>query len=106
MRGKWKLWIDDEAFDEGNLYRNAPEDYFVATNVKEAIRITEILGSAPRFLHLDHDLGEEPNVLAYLKWLFDKYPTYCPDYIVHSANCVGRDNIVSYIDSWKKSLDL
>ena len=102
----WKLWIDDEAFDEGKPYRNPPEGYFAAINVEDAIKITKILKSPPEFLHLDHDLGKGPNVMEYLKFLFEAYPTKCPEYIVHSANCVGRDNIISYLDSWKKSLDL
>jgi hypothetical protein len=102
----WKLWIDDEAYDKKQPQRNAPNSYLVATSVNEAIKITNEQNSPPFFLNLDHDLGEGPKVMEYLKWLYDKYPDYCPNYTVHSENCVGSLNIISYIDSWRKSLDL
>jgi len=102
----WKLWIDDEAYDEDKPQRNPTKDYFVATTINEAIEITNKQKSPPFFLHLDHDLGEGGRVIDYLKWLYEKYPKFCPDYLIHSENCIGRLNIISYIDSWRKSLDM
>jgi len=102
----WKLWIDDEAYDKSKPQRNPTDDYLVATSVSEAIEITNKQKSPPFFLHLDHDLGKGGRVMDYLKWLNDRYPEYCPQYTVHSENCIGRENIISYIDSWRKSLDL
>lgn len=102
----WKLWIDDEAYDKTKPKRNPTHDFFIATSVNEAIKITNEQKAPPFFLHLDHDLGDGGRIMDYLKWLNDKYPDFCPDYFVHSENCVGKLNIISYIDSWRKSIDM
>lgn len=72
------------------------------------------------FLSLDHDLGLagklidkeddteyqiDHSVMNFLKWLATTYwdgVAPVPDYAIHSANPVGRENIRSYMESWKR----
>lgn len=60
-------------------------------------------------IHFDHDLGEGKSGYDCAKWLVD----WCiengygvPDYTIHSANPVGRQNIESVFESyWKVFFD-
>ena len=62
----------------------------------------------PSLFCFDHDLGEEKNGLDCVKYLVE----FCldnnielPTCICHSSNPVGRENIISYIDSYRKTLN-
>ena len=93
------LFIDDER----NL--NNLTGYVVLRSSDEAINYIRQNGW-PTFMSLDHDLGGEDTVMVFLKRLVNEIwdgimPV--PGYIVHSANPEGAKNIVSYMDSWKKS---
>lgn len=57
------------------------------------------------FISFDHDLGEgENNNGLYLaKYLYNNGYDI-PEYQVHSENPQGAANIISYMESWKKSL--
>lgn len=94
----WKLYLDDE--------RSLPDSsWTLAKSSTEAIDLVKAKGM-PSVMSLDHDLGEQDTSLVFLKWLaFDsKYSALaCPQYTVHSANPVGRDNILAFLASWKKS---
>ncbi len=94
----WKLYLDDE--------RNpsTEDEWYVARNTKEAINLYLQLGPAD-FISFDHDLGGDDNAMVFLKWLTAN--SYGPpkDYQVHSANPIGRDNIISFIESWKKIME-
>lgn len=60
----------------------------------------------PTVMSLDHDLGESETVMEFLRWLADvAYDRGPPGFLVHSANPVGRDNIVAYLDSWARSIN-
>lgn len=102
----WKIWIDDDSFDIDQPQRNAPNGFFVALSVEEAIKITELMGCAPEFMELDHDLGEGPTVMGYLRYLNDKYFNNPPDYNIHSENPVGRENIKAFMETWKRCIKL
>lgn len=61
----------------------------------------------PSYMSLDHDLGEEKSGYDCVKWFID----HCIEKDVkpseveihaHTANPVGRDNIVGYVESWHK----
>jgi hypothetical protein len=58
----------------------------------------------PRKMYLDHDLGNDETVMDFLKWLersgYDPTFSYC----VISDNPDGRRAIVSFIESWKRSV--
>lgn len=102
----YKLFIDDvrEPTEGGACWWKS--DYIVARNVKEAIEIITEKGY-PQHMSLDHDLGEDETVMEFLHWLAGNYyEEGPPDYVVHSANPIGRDNIIAFMNSWDKSLNL
>jgi hypothetical protein len=95
----YKLFLDDE--------RNPPDDSWITCrSSEEAISLAKSKGS-PDFMSLDHDLGGDDTVMKFLKrfvsevWDGDLEP---PKYKVHSANPVGAKNIISFMESWIKSL--
>lgn len=97
----WKLFLDD--------LRNPPDNsYIIARNSDEAIKLIEKNGF-PIFISFDHDLGGDDSAMNFLKQMYnmwDENKDVIPDYIVHSANPVGKLNIISFIESWKKSINL
>lgn len=100
----WKLWLDDQIHDLDTPERHPPKGYIGAASTKDAIWLVESLG-LPKFMSLDHDLSGEDTSMEFLKWLSANFETP-PDYRVHSANPVGTKNIISYMESWKKSITL
>ena len=93
-----RLFIDD--------IRNPSEDYIVLRSSEDAIQFIKQNGW-PEFISFDHDLGGEDTTMVFLKRLVNEVwdgKTMPPDYIVHSANPIGSKNIVSFMESWKKSI--
>lgn len=100
-------WVDDE--------RN-PKDYFgkEVNNVMwfrdfDAFKKGLNLIGVPAKISFDHDLGTGKDGYDCAKYLVE----YCekngckmPDYYCHSANPSGRLRIISYLDSYMKSLKL
>jgi len=105
------------------------EKWVVVRTHKEFIKMVEGRG-VPNIVAFDHDLGDEhypgfdktgknTNIINYedfqektgydsAKWLCD----YCqehgekfPEYIVHSWNSVGSQNIINYIENYKKHVE-
>lgn len=96
----WRLFLDDV---------RDPEDtaYTVARSSEEALELCRSRGM-PEFMSLDHDLGGDDTTMVFLTRLVrEVWDTYTPppDFQVHSANPVGAKNIVSFINSWAKSLE-
>ena len=61
----------------------------------------------PSLFCFDHDLGEEKSGFDCVKYLVDfcmDHDMELPPCTCHSSNPAGRENILSYIDSYKKSL--
>ena len=94
----WNLYLDDERM------ASKERPYMLARTVAEARDFVNALGP-PRFMSLDHDLGGASTTMDFLKWLVQNLGDVgaIPDYQVHSANPVGRDNIIAFMESWKKS---
>lgn len=94
-----KLYIDD--------VRNPPDDTWVLVRtVEEAQDHVRVFGM-PTIMSLDHDLGGDATVMQFLHWLTDNYfDNGPPTFVVHSANPIGRDNMISYLESWRKALTL
>lgn len=100
----YKLYIDDQLDDVEAPERHTPEGFIGVKSSQEAIELVKKNG-LPSEMDLDHDLGEDDNVMIFLHWLSNEFPCGpVPDYKVHSANPVGSKNIISYLESWKKSL--
>lgn len=90
------LYIDDE--------RTPPDDMVLARTLLEAKEIVTKEG-LPSLMSLDHDLGGDETVMQFLHWLSENYyEEGPPPYLIHSANPVGRQNMDSFLKSWKKSL--
>lgn len=90
------LYIDDE--------RTPPDDMVLARTLLEAKEIVTKEG-LPSLMSLDHDLGGDETVMQFLHWLSENYyEEGPPEYFIHSANPVGRQNMDSFLKSWKKSL--
>lgn len=116
----YKLFIDDERLPKSVNWVEMPlGPWIIARNHDDFVKYIMQHG-LPSFVSFDHDLGLEhyvtgnPNYDKYkektgydcAKWLVE----YCmnnnlefPDYQVHSMNPIGRENIRSYIESYKKS---
>lgn len=93
-----KLYLDD--------IREPPENqnYKVARSTQEAIELVK--NEWPTFMSLDHDLGEEDTTMKFLNRIVNEVwdiTKPVPDYVVHSANPVGKLNIISFMESWKRS---
>lgn len=99
----WKLFLDD-------VRDPTEEGYVVArSSIMGVVEITN-RNELPEFMSLDHDLGETDNTMKFLKELYciwemhGSNPEQIPDYVVHSANPIGTENIIAYMESWKKSV--
>lgn len=100
----WKLWVDDQLDDPETPNRHIPEGFLGAASTEEAKELVTFKG-VPDFMDLDHDLGGNDTVMAFLRWLSNTYPDGpVPEYRVHSQNPNGIMNVISYLDSWKRSL--
>lgn len=74
--------------------------------LNNAVHDPEILW--PTLICFDHDLGEDKSGLDCTKYLVEmcmKHDFELPFYRCHSSNPVGVQNILSYLNSYKKSLE-
>lgn len=100
----YKLFLDDQLDDPNTPKRHTPNGYIGAKSSADAIELVKNQG-APIFLDLDHDLGDNDTALIFLKWLVENVDSP-PEYTIHSENPVGKENIISFMESWKKSFTL
>lgn len=102
----WKLWIDDQIHDPDTPMRHIPPGYIGAESSYDALILIKIKG-IPEYISFDHDLGGEDTTMKFLHKLVELYPNGpVPEYQIHSQNPVGAKNIVSFMYSWKKSLNV
>lgn len=102
----WNLFLDD--------IRNPNLDYcfdltgiHIARNTEEAKSLV-LNNGMPEFMFLDHDLGGNDTTMKFLNWLVYEYwdgKMNIPQYSVHSSNPCGVQNILSFMESWKKSIN-
>lgn len=98
----WNLYIDDLRFPP------ADRDWLVCRSTQEALERVAAMGM-PQFISFDHDLGESDTTMVFLRRLVNEVwdgTTSPPDYVIHSANPVGSQNIRSFMESWRKSMSL
>lgn len=89
-------------------------DWVIARTSEEAKAAVLEYGMMPDRLALDHDLGYVEGigideVPKFLHWLANEFwdgQAKIPTYTIHSANSTGRLNMYSFMESWKKSVDL
>jgi hypothetical protein len=87
-------------------FRHPLAGYTPAASSAEAMALTQVHG-LPEAISFDHDLGGEDNAMVYCRWMAETYyDSKVPEYAVHSANPVGKLNIESFMNSWKKSQSL
>lgn len=101
------LWLDDFRDPGYFLFCDMgfkKEDVVVCKNYKEFVSEIELNG-LPDWIFFDHDLGSDKTGYDCAKWLVQ----YCtknncklPNYDSQSANTVGRFNILSLLDAYKK----
>lgn len=97
------LHIDDQWDDPATPNRRPPDNYAVARSSEQAIDHTEAFG-VPEKLSLDYDLGYGDTVMVYLRYLTENhYDAPIPEYRIHSENPIGRLNIESLMESWRRS---
>lgn len=116
------LWIDDMRNPHSEMWKPvATNKKYVQENpiiawVKDYFEFCNWLDNAtydpevlwPAFVCFDHDLGEEKTGLDCAKYLVNVCMTNnmpLPAYTCHSSNPVGAQNILSYLNSYKKSLE-
>jgi len=109
------LWLDDvrNPFTSDWLLQYAPQYHYRTPYEEEVVWvknykdfckwITE--NGLPTVIGFDHDLGTTKTGMDCVKWCSE----YCmnnnelfPDYVVQSANPVGKLNMISYIENHKK----
>lgn len=103
----WNLFLDDQWNDPHTTERvRCPSDYTPAASSDEAIALVEKHG-IPHHMMLDFDLGGDDKASKFLWWLASTHPNGpVPGYTVHSKNGPGSFWIKSFLDSWKRSLEL
>ena len=103
---KWKLWLDDQIHDPDTPVRHTPEGYLGASTSDEAKKLVETLGT-PVYMSLDFDLGGGDTARRFLDWLAYEFQSPIPpEYEIHSENVEGQKDIYSFMESWRKSIDL
>jgi hypothetical protein len=99
MDVKWGTWQDQA------LYRDA--DWVIARNWGDVLEIVLTFGF-PKLISFDHDLGEDEKTgYEIARKLCDMIMDGIPlpenfDYMVHSKNPVGAQNISNYMESFLK----
>jgi hypothetical protein len=113
----YQLFLDDERLPHRVTWVNLPAGpWTVVRNYNEFVKYIEKNG-IPIFVSFDHDLAEEhyiPEVKEEIykektgyhcaRWLIEKCMNEnrkFPDYVVHSMNPIGRENIRSIIENYK-----
>lgn len=130
MITNYNLFLDDERLPHNVTWVELPDSqhYSVVRNYNEFVDLIETRG-IPKFVSYDHDLADahythivqdimnrenipydsykEKTGYDCAKWLVD----YCmkkgvkhPPYLVHSMNPIGKQNIISYVESYNKSI--
>ena len=121
MKRKLVLWIDDMRNPHSEMWKpiitsnDCIQGEPIIAWVKNYSEFCAWLNNAvydpavlwPTLVCFDHDLGEEKTGFDCVKFLVDfcdKNNIELPACTCHSSNPVGRENILSYINSYKKSL--
>lgn len=126
MITKYNLFLDDVRIPSQVTWVDIPssQHYTLVRSYKEFVETVNLLG-IPRFVCYDHDLsdahygdGLHGDDIDYTKYE-EKTGYDCakflvhecfikgvkhPPYVVHSMNPIGAKNIISYVESYNKSM--
>lgn len=86
-----KLFLDD--------LRNPPDSSYIVVRSFEVFKEYISTHEMPDLISFDHDLGPEETGMDCAKWMVEE-GYLIKNYIVHSANPVGRKNIEGLLDNW------
>lgn len=89
-----KMYIDD--------VRCPPDDDWILVRSSDEAVAWVTQNGMPDFISFDHDLGGEDTTMVFLKKIVELGLKPPNNYHVHSANPIGKQNIVSFVDSWKR----
>jgi len=109
MNKPYILFLDDERFPGRGLEMGPEIDIVVSRSVEDAKRVVASRGE-PFMISFDHDLGEGvQSGYDFAHWLVEMHLDKEIDikdmhYYVHSANPVGRNNIVSLLERFARHL--
>jgi len=126
MIKNYNLFLDDVRLPNNVTWVDLPpnQHYSVVRNYNEFVDLVTLRG-LPKFVTYDHDLadshygdglhGDDINYNKYnektgydcAKWLVNecmKKGVKHPPYQVHSMNPVGKQNIISYVESYNRSI--
>ena len=96
-----ETYFDKDIFDEYNVIwcKDSGDFAFYVDHIDDIYAVC-----------FDHDLGDgKPSGYDCAKYLVEVYgreSRHLPKYMSQSGNPVGRANIISYLDSYEKSLSL
>lgn len=104
----WNLFLDDERYPFWVYEKPSEIGGFHIARSSEVAKTLVLTYGMPLYISFDHDLEGDDTAMVFVKWLVEwaldqKTPVRIPDYKVHSGNPVGRDNIISYMESWKRA---
>ena len=125
MINKYNLFLDDIRVPSDVTWVEIPinQHYSVVRSYKEFVDLITLRG-LPKYICYDHDLADshyghglrgdqipydsykEKTGYDCAKWLVNECMikgVKHPPYIVHSMNPVGKQNIISYVESYNKS---
>ena len=112
MNKKIIFWIDDERNPEWFFSEEVFDEYLVIwiKNYQMFQFYLNHLG-VPYAIQFDHDLGDNEKTgydcaKLLVQYCMDNCESLPERYACHSANPVGRENILSVLNSYKKSLEL
>jgi hypothetical protein len=101
----YNLFLDDERNPEDVFWMKIPDGDYIIVRTAEEFKQTINQKGLPNYISFDHDLGEDPNGYDCAKWLVDyciKTDKKLPTYTVHSQNPIGKDNIIGYLENFKR----
>ena len=113
----YALWINDmrdpedflrgtfvDRYAEFRQYADAgweAKDFIWSKSADAAIQVVKHFG-VPSFVALDHDLGYQ-TIFVFLRWMSTEHMLFPPQWMTHSANPAGVDNINSFMRTWHKT---
>ena len=116
----YKLFLDDERFPVDCEYflgfRSTPiyteNDWVIVRNFTEFVEVIYrkwmTVKETPSLISFDHDLAQEKTGKDCANWLVDfciENQMNLPNWLVHSRNPVGAENINSILEQYKKFIN-